>query len=164
MGRDYLIRRASQNDAKGIYEVLLAAFEEYRYYYTPEGFTDTVMSENAVIERMKEMKLYVAVDQKQQIIGTIGWQKIKNNEAHIRGMAVSPKWQGKKSPAAVLLRIVENDAFIEGCTFLTLDTTAVLKRAEYFYKKHGYKVTGKTGDFFGSKIFEYVKYLHKEKK
>jgi GNAT superfamily N-acetyltransferase len=79
-------------------------------------------------------------------------------------MAVLPKWQGKKGPAAALLRIVENDAFIEGCTFLTLDTTAVLKRAETFYKKYGFKLTCKTGDFFGSKIFEYIKYLDKEKR
>ena len=164
MNQDYLIRPASHNDAKGIYEVLLAAFEKYRHYYTPEGFSDTVMSENAVIERMKEMKLYVAVDQKQQIIGTIGWQKINSNEAHIRGMAVNPIWQGKMSPAAALLQIVEIEAFIEGCTFITLDTTAVLKRAETFYKKYGFKLTCKTGDFFGSKIFEYIKYLDKEKR
>ena len=41
MDRDYTIRRAKKSDAKGIYKVLLAAFEEYRHYYTPEGFSDT---------------------------------------------------------------------------------------------------------------------------
>ena len=157
MNQDYLIRRASQNDAKGIYEVLLAAFEEYRHCYTPEGFSDTIMSENAVIERMKEMILYVAVDQEQKVIGTIGWQKINKKKAHMRGMAVHPLRQGKDSPATALLHIVEKDARSESCRFLTLDTTEVLKRARNFYKKHGFKETGKTGDFFGSTIYEFTK-------
>ncbi|MFX0039178.1 MAG: GNAT family N-acetyltransferase [Promethearchaeota archaeon] len=164
MKTDFKIRKASPNDAKGIHEVILTAFEEYRHYYTSEGFNDTVMSEEAVIERMKEMIIYVAVDKKKNIIGTIGWQKIDNEEGHIRGMAVLPKWQGKKSPAAALLITVEKDAITKGCTFLTLDTTAVLKRAAIFYKKHGFKETGKTGDFFNSTIYEYIKYLNKEKK
>ena len=164
MDRNYLIRIAKINDAKGIHEVLLGAFAEYRDYYTPEGFNDTVMSEDAVKERMKEMIIYVAVDEKQCIIGTIGWQKINDKEAHIRGMAVLPKWQGKKSPASALLHAVENDAYIKNCKFLTLDTTIVLKRAENFYKKHGFKETGKIGDFFGSKIYEYIKHLDSKPK
>ena len=162
MTSNYLIRHANKNDAKGIHEVLLAAFEEYRHYYTPKGFNDTVMSEEAVIERMKEMIIYIAVDKKQNIIGTIGWQKINDKEGHIRGMAVLPKWQGKKSPASTLLQIVEKDAITKGCLYLTLDTTAVLKRAGNFYKKHGFKETGKIGDFFGSIIYEYIKYLDHE--
>jgi N-acetylglutamate synthase-like GNAT family acetyltransferase len=160
MERDYLIRRAKIEDAKGIYGVLLAAFEDFRQFYTPEGFNDTVMSEKAVIERMKEMKLYVATDQKYKIIGTIGWQKVDRKEGHIRGMAVTPDYQGKNSPAAALLQIVENDARSEGCVALTLDTTAVLERAQNFYKKQGFKKTGKTGDFFGSTIYEFIKFLN----
>ncbi|MFX0104467.1 MAG: GNAT family N-acetyltransferase [Candidatus Hodarchaeota archaeon] len=157
MARDYIIRRAKKNDAKGIYEILLVAFEGYRNYYTSEGFSDTVMSENAVIERMKEMKLYVAVDQKRKIIGTIGWRKVSKKEGHIRGMAVLPEKQGKNSPATALLQAVENDARSKGCIYLTLDTTAPLKRAQNFYRKYGFKETGKTGDFFGLTIYEYAK-------
>ncbi|MFX1350331.1 MAG: GNAT family N-acetyltransferase, partial [Promethearchaeota archaeon] len=121
----------------------MAAFEEFRHHYTPEGFADTVMSEDAVKERMKEMTIHVAVDQTGKVIGTIGWQKVSEKEGHIRGMAVHPKWQGKNSPATALLQIVENEARLEGCAFLTLDTTAVLKRAQNFYKKNGFKKTGK---------------------
>ncbi len=148
------------NDANGIYEVLLAAFEEFRHYYTPEGFNDTVMSEEAIIERMKDMILYVATDQKQKIIGTIGWQRINPKEAHIRGMAVLPDRQGKDSPAIDLLQILEKDARLEGCILLTLDTTAVLERAQNFYKKNGFEKTGKTGDFFGSIIYEFAKEIY----
>jgi N-acetylglutamate synthase-like GNAT family acetyltransferase len=159
--KDFIIRKALSKDAKGIHEVLLAAFEEYRSHYTPEGFKDTVMSEEAVLMRMKEMTIFVAIDKEERIIGTIGWQKINNQEGHIRGMAVHPKWQGKNSPADNLLQTVENDALKNDCLFLTLDTTAVLKRAGSFYKNHGFKLTGKTGDFFGSKIYQYLKYLNR---
>jgi ribosomal protein S18 acetylase RimI-like enzyme len=157
MKKDFIIREAIDNDANSIHRVLLAAFEEYRHYYTPEGFRDTVMSKKAVIKRMKNMKLYVATDQSKKVIGTIGWQKINTVEAHIRGMAVVPERQGKNGPATDLLHIVEKDARSEGCILMTLDTTAVLERAQNFYKKHGFKKTGKTGYFFGSTIYEFAK-------
>lgn len=159
MDKQYEIRRAESDDAKDIHGVLLAAFEEYRQFYTPEGFLDTVMSEDAIKKRMKEMTLYVAIDQNGKVIGTIGWQKVSEKEGHIRGMAVLPEKQGKNSPALALLRAVENNARPKGCTYLTLDTTAPLKRAQSFYKKHGFKETGKTGDFFGSIVYEYSKFL-----
>ena len=55
------------------------------------------------------------------------------------------------------MQIVEDDARSKGCSILTLDTTEVLQRAQMFYKKHGFKKTGKTSDFFGSTIYEYAK-------
>ncbi len=157
MKKDYLIRKAIPNDANNIHKVLLAAFEEYRNYYTSEGFHDTVMSQEAVINRMSYMTMYVAVDLKGKIIGTIGWQKVNNEEAHIRGMAVIPIRKGMNSPATALLRRIETDARSEGCTLLTLDTTAILERAQNFYKNQGFKKTGKTSDFFGSIIYEFAK-------
>ena len=157
MKEDYKIRKAKYDDAKGIHEVLLGAFEEFREFYSPEGFANTVMSEEVALERMKEMIVFVAIDQNGNIIGTIGWKKISGKEGHIRGMAVHPKIQGKNGPAAELLRKVENDARSQGCSYLTLDTTPILKRAQNFYKKHGFKKTGKTDDFFGSTIYEFIK-------
>ncbi len=153
----YIIRKAQPEDARGIHEVVLAAFEEFRDFYSPKGFADTVMSENVALERLKDMNLFVAVIQNNKIIGTVGWKRISEKEGHIRGMAVHPKFQGKNSPAADLLNEVENDALSQGCTYLTLDTTEILKRAQHFYKKHGFKETGKTGDFFGSTMYEFRK-------
>lgn len=157
MKLEYIIRKAQPKDAKGIYEVVLAAFEDFRHFYSQEGFANTVMSEKAALERIKEMKIYVAIDQNGEIIGTIGWKKVSAKEGHIRGMAVHPKWQGKNSPAASLMQIVESDALFQGCTFLSLDTTEILKRAQNFYKKLGFKETGKTDNFFGSTIYEFKK-------
>lgn len=157
MKREYMIRKAQPKDAKGIHEVVLAAFEDFRYFYSPEGFANTVMSEEVALERIKKMTLFVAVIQNHEIIGTVGWKRISKKEGHIRGMAVHPKFQGKNSPAADLLKEVEKDAYSQGCTFLTLDTTKILKGAQIFYKKHGFKETGKTGDFFDSTIYEFEK-------
>lgn len=157
MKGEYLIREAEVKDAKRIHEVILAAFEEFRYFYSPEGFADTVMSEKAVAKRIDKMTINVAVDQNNEIIGTIGWKKLSGREGHIRGMAVNPKIQGKESPATDLLRKVEKDAQSQGCSFLTLDTTEVLQRAHNFYRKNGFKKTGKTGDFFGATIYEFAK-------
>ncbi|UCC19205.1 MAG: GNAT family N-acetyltransferase [Promethearchaeota archaeon] len=159
MKNNFVIRKAIHSDANNIHKVILAAFEEYQEYYTPEGFADTVMSEKSTLERMREMILYVAINQEGSIIGSIGWQKINEKEGHIRGMAVHPQWQGRNSPAKALLQIVENDAKSRGCTFLTLNTTEILKRAQKFYEKNGFKRTGKMGDFFGSTIYEYIKLL-----
>jgi N-acetylglutamate synthase-like GNAT family acetyltransferase len=158
----YIIRKAEKSDAKGIHEVILAAFEEYRYYYSPEGFADTVMSEEVTEERIKNMVIYIAIDQNGEIIGTIGWKKVNKREGHIRGMAVHPRMQGKESPANDLLIMVEEDARSQGCTFLTLDTTEVLERAQNFYGKNGFTKTGKTGDFFGVTIFEFKKIISDE--
>ncbi|MFX0081562.1 MAG: GNAT family N-acetyltransferase [Candidatus Hodarchaeota archaeon] len=157
MKREYIIRKAQPKDAKGIHEVLSAAFEEFRHFYSLEGFANTVMSEQAALDRMKDMEIYIAINQNGIIIGTIGWKRLSENEGHIRGMAVHPKFQGKNSPAAALLKEVEKDALSQGCTFLTLDTTEILKRAQNFYRKQGFNETGKTGDFFGSTIYEFEK-------
>jgi len=160
MFKVFTIRPATIKDAKAVHEVLLAAFEEYRFFYSPEGFTDTVLSEEKAKDRIKETKVYVAVDQHGKIIGTIGWQKLNESEGHIRGMGVIPSMQGKGSPATSLLRQVERDAQLENCTILTLDTTEILKRAQNFYEKNGFKRTGKIGEFFGSIIYEFAKILY----
>ncbi|MFW9827438.1 MAG: GNAT family N-acetyltransferase [Candidatus Thorarchaeota archaeon] len=159
MKKDFKIRKAIPSDSKSIHEVILAAFEEYRWFYSSDGFEDTVMSEDLVLKRMKDMTIFVAIDKKGKAIGTIGWKKLDDEEGHIRGMAVHPLWQGKNSPASALLNAVEKDAVLKKCRFLSLDTTEVLQRAQYFYKKHQFKESGKIGDFYGSKIIEYIKYL-----
>ena len=155
-----IIRRASFLDIKPIQEVLLAAFEEYRVFYSAEAFADTILSnEETARDRLSQMIVYIAIDFDGNIIGTIGWQKKGAEEGHIRGMAVHPKRQGKNSPATSLLLQVENEARSEGCTIMTLDTTEILLRAQKFYRKNGYDKTGKTTRWFGHIIYEFAKRL-----
>lgn len=56
-----------------------------------------------------------------------------------------------------------DDTYTKESNILTLDTPNILKRAQNFYQKHGFKKTGKTGDFFGSVIYEYAKKIENRK-
>jgi GNAT superfamily N-acetyltransferase len=157
MTQEFIIRTATEKDALDIHHILVKAFAEYKYFYSQEGYEDTVLSEEKAKKRIQQMNIYVAEDKSGEIIGTIGWEKINEKEGHIRGMAVIPERQGKNSPAVKLLEKVEKRARAEGCSFLTLDTTKILIRAHKFYEKNRFTRTGKIGDFFGSEIIEYGK-------
>lgn len=94
-----------------------------------------------------------------------GWESDRHDrlcsngaEGHLRGVAVSPEWQGS-GVATALLRAAENELRTNGCTFVTLDTTAPLKRATRFYEKHGFSASGRVSDFFGMPLYEYAKPL-----
>jgi len=63
MQDDYTIHRASIDEIKLIQKVLLAAFEEYRDFYSPEAFADTILSnEETAKERLNQMKVYIAIE------------------------------------------------------------------------------------------------------
>ncbi len=89
------------------------------------------------------------------IVGTIAGHP-RGTEGHLRGMAVLPECHGKGvSPR--LLDAIERELADLGCTDVTLDTTAPLRRAVVFYTRNGYVATGTASDFFGMPIFEYRK-------
>ena len=153
---DYQIRKAEREDTPGILACLRAAFEQYRSQYTAQAFADTVLDFETIEHRMSEMCVLVAVSEG-RIVGTIGCA-VNGAEGHLRGIAVSPEWQGA-GVAAVLLRAAENQLQNNGCTFVTLDTTVPLKRATRFYQKHGFSASGRVSDFFGMRLYEYSKTL-----
>src|SRR5207253_8583069 len=157
----FSIRRAKLEDAAGILDCLQLAFEPYRQMYSPQGFRDTVLTPETLPARLEAMSVFVAVTARHQIIGTIGCAPVpdKAAEGHIRGMAVHPDWQGQRGVAHSLLATAEGHLGKQGCTRVTLDTTAPLERAIRFYGKHGYRASGKVGDFFGMPLYEYVKDL-----
>ena len=45
----------------------------------------------------------------------------------------------------------------DGCSVISLDTTAPLERAIRFYEGNGFQRTGKVTDFFGMPLYEYAK-------
>ena len=157
---EFSIRRATLEDAAGILECLRLAFEPYRKMYSPEGFRDTVLTPDTLPKRLQTMSVFVAVNARNEIIGTIGCAPLPENasEGHIRGMAVLPEWQGAQI-ALRLLAAAEQILRSAGCRRASLDTTAPLERAIRFYTKHGYRASGKVGDFFGMPLYEYVKDL-----
>ena len=54
------IRKATDEDASSILECLSAAFAEYREKYTSDAFADTVLTPEAIAQRLREMTLFVA--------------------------------------------------------------------------------------------------------
>jgi ribosomal protein S18 acetylase RimI-like enzyme len=154
----FSIRKATESDASGVLGCLRAAFEEYRSSYTPAGFLDTVLAPDTIRQRLKEMFVFVATDESDQIVGTIACNVIDEDEGHIRGMAVLPAWQGA-GLAARLLSCAESQLLGQGCKRVSLDTTEPLQRAIHFYEKNGFCPSRRIRDFFGMPLFEYVKTL-----
>ncbi len=150
------IRRARRADAAGILQCLAEAFEPYRESYTREAFLDTVLTPENLVERLKSMVVFVAVTQLEMIVGTVACSVIDREEGHLRGMAVRAKWQGM-GVAQQLLERAESELRSKGCSRVTLDTTEPLQRAMRFYEKNGFRPSGKTSDFFGMPLFEYIK-------
>jgi ribosomal protein S18 acetylase RimI-like enzyme len=154
--RNITIRRASGSDARGIVACLAVAFEPYRARYTPGAYLDTVLTMETVQQRLSAMNIFVAVAPDNQIVGTIACAMVNADEGHLRGMAVLPEWLGR-GLAEKLLRAAEAQLAEQGCCRITLDTTKPLQRAIRFYEKHGYRQSGKTTDFYGMPLHEYVK-------
>lgn len=104
------------------------------------------------------MLVFVAADASGRTIGTISASVLADNEGHLRGMAVAPRWQGS-GVAAGLLDHALDALRAAGCSRVTLDTTAFLERAILFYRANGFEPTGKTRDFFGIPLNEFSRSL-----
>ena len=162
------IRKATPDDSASILECLRAAFEDYRASYTPMAFADTVLTPEALQNRLARMSVFVAVSESGQVVGTIGCHVVDatgdhatdcaTHEGHLRGMAVLPAWQGS-GVAAQLLEAAESELRGRGCTQVTLGTTEPLLQAMRFYEKHGFRRSGRVTDFFGMRLIECVKRL-----
>jgi ribosomal protein S18 acetylase RimI-like enzyme len=155
----FKLRRATAADRDGILECLRLAFEPYRKRYTAEGFADTTLTPQTLDRRLAEMAVLVAAIASGQIVGTVALSTPSPDEGHIRGMAVRPEWQGR-GVAEALLDQVEEEFRAKHCVRLSLDTTEPLERAIRFYERHGFRPSGKIGDFFGMPPYEYIKVLH----
>jgi GNAT superfamily N-acetyltransferase len=151
------IRKARVADSEGILKCLSAAFAPFKASYTPGAYADTVLSTSTLKDRLREMTVFVAICS-DQIIGTISCKVVNDEEGHLRGMAVLPGWQGK-GVAQQLLDAAQAELRNTGCTRITLDTTAPLKRAVAFYERNGFLATGRVSDFYGMPLFEYERRL-----
>jgi N-acetylglutamate synthase-like GNAT family acetyltransferase len=152
----FTIRAAEPGDGKGILECLALAFAPYQQAYTPDAFLDTVLTPKTVLERMAQMSIFVATNESGKVVGTIACKVMENGRGHLRGMAVSPEFQGS-GLSGRLLNTAEEELRRSGCKRITLNTTEPLKRATRFYQKYGFQPTGKIGSFFGMSLFEYSK-------
>lgn len=154
----FSIRKATESDAPGILGCLSAAFEGYRSSYTPAGFMDTVLTPETIGRRLEEMVVFVATCEPDHIVGTIACNVVSQDEGHIRGMAVLPAWHGAGVATRLLAR-AESQLREQHCKWASLETTEPLKRAVHFYENNGFRPSGRTRDFFGMPLFEYLKTL-----
>lgn len=152
------VREATHADTSAILACLSAAFEVYRDSYTPAAFADTILTEETLQKRLREMTVFVTTNSSGGIVGTIACHIVNSEEGHIRGMAVLPVAQGS-GIAARLLTHAEAHFRQRNCKRISLDTTAPLKRAIQFYERSGFSPSGKVQDFFGIPLYEYVKAL-----
>lgn len=152
------IRPASLEDATAIHRCLVAAFDPYRAEYTDGAFADTVPSPEGIEERLRVMTLFVAFARDGAVVGTIACQDVGRGLGHLRGMAVLPGWQGR-GVADALIEAAEAELQRAGCRRVNLHTTQPLARAQRFYARHGFRLTGDVEDFFGMEIAEHAKNL-----
>lgn len=154
--RDFEIRRATDADAMAIHRCLVAAFDPYRAEYTEGAFADTVPAPAGIEERLRAMALFVATAPDGAVVGTIACQDVGRGLGHLRGMAVLPGWQGR-GVADALIEEAESELARVGCRRVNLHTTRPLARAQRFYARHGFRLTGDVEDFFGMEIAEHAK-------
>ena len=157
----FTIRRATHDDSDGVLRCLHSAFAAYEHHYTPAAFEDTTLTRQSYLCRLREMMVFVAVDNSGCVVGTIASNVLGNGEGHLRGMAVVPECQAT-GIANQLLACAESELARRNCSHITLDTTEPLERAMHFYERHGYRRSGKVGDFFGMPLIEFVKVLRAE--
>lgn len=157
MPDDFFIRSANAEDSAAILRCLGSAFEPYRASYTPGAWLDTVLTPEALEQRLTSMEVLVAVSPQEGIVGTLALG-VNGSDGHLRGMAILPAWQGRGVSSALLLA-AEAELASQKCSRITLDTTEPLERAMRFYEKHGYRRSGKVTDFFGMRLHEFLKEL-----
>jgi len=157
------VRKAEAADTDAILDCLQEAFAAYRSLYTPGAFRDTVSEPEDLRNRLETMCVLVATSPSAEIVGTVACYVIGPMEGHIRGMAVRPAWHGV-DVAGKLIAYVENELRERGCTRVSLDATLPLQRAMRFYEKQGFRRSGRSSDFFGMEMVEYVKDLRSSQK
>jgi GNAT superfamily N-acetyltransferase len=91
------------------------------------------------------------VDRK--IVGTISARSHEEQQGHLRGMAVLPKWHGTGT-AATLLAAIEDWLRMLGGHSRHHRAARKLETAIAFYEKHGYRRSGNISDFYGMPLME----------
>ena len=154
---EFLIRRATPEDAEAISGVLRQAFAVYEPRYTRPAFRATTPAPAGVLERLREGPVWVA--QRGEALVATASAVVMPKGCYIRGMAVVPAARGHRAGWA-LLEAIERFAEDEGLPRLYLSTTPFLDRAIALYERYGFRRTDDGPfDLFGTPLFTMVKPL-----
>jgi ribosomal protein S18 acetylase RimI-like enzyme len=145
------IRLAETGDAAAISSLLLQSFEEYKPLYTEEGFAATTPNAEAVIDRLREGPVWIALANN-VAVGTAS-AVLKGESLYVRGMAVLPSTRGQRI-GELLLRRINEHAISQNCKRMVLSTTPFLDRAIRLYERFGFQRTSEgPHDLFGTPLF-----------
>ena len=75
--QSFAIRRATVADCAAILECLLTAFAPYRESYTPEAFSDTVLTPDTLRHRLSDMSVVVATSTSGEVVGTVACKVLR---------------------------------------------------------------------------------------
>ena len=145
------IRRATRDDAGDISAVLRTAFAEYRHLYTAGGYAATTPTESAVVDRLAEGPVWVALDETGVTVGTASVRSGPDG-VYLRGMAVDPTARGQGVGRA-LLETAEAHARAADAGRVWLHTTPFLDDAIALYRAAGFvDVTDGASDVAGTPL------------
>lgn len=145
------IQRATALDVGPIASILRHAFAEFESLYTKEGSAATVLETSAILRRMREGPVWVAICEGCFVATASAIQK--ETGVYIRGMAAIPSARGL-GIGRLLLQEAECFALLVGARRLFLSTTPFLTRAIELYKLSGFQPTNEgPHDLFGTPLF-----------
>ena len=151
------IRRASSQDALSVASVLRKAFAEYEPLYTKEGYEATTPGPHAVLTRMSQGPIWVAIHH-DEIVGTASVVP-KPEGIYVRGMAVLPAARGL-GIGYLLLDEIQRFAEALHSKRLFLSTTPFLSRAISLYEAFGFaRASEGPHDLFGTPLLTMQKIL-----
>src|SRR5260370_41510499 len=87
---EFVIRPAVADDAAAILQCLRAAFAPYRSQYTPQGYLDTVMTPDTLLQRLASMTVFVAADPRRNVLGPIGGPLVSSSWGRLQAIAALP--------------------------------------------------------------------------
>jgi putative acetyltransferase len=157
VGSKLEVRRAAEQDAQAVAEVLRQAFAEFESLYTAPAFAATTPGATLVLDRMREGPLWVAVHG-DRIIGTIAAVN-QSRGCYIRGMGVAPDSRAHAAGRR-LLTAVESFAAEARARRMFLSTTPFLDRAIRLYERFGFRRTAEgPHELRGTPLFTMTKDL-----
>jgi ribosomal protein S18 acetylase RimI-like enzyme len=154
--KNITIKRAKEENAHQIHNVLSNAFSQYIQYYTNDAYQSTVASPQVLKRRIRNRKITVLVAiYNNKIIGTASFQK-KSEFIYLYSMAVDPAFQNNGVGNFLLDDIIKL-TISKKFKKISIDSFHPLKDAIHFYESNGFKKTGVTKDYHGIEVFEMIK-------
>ncbi len=156
MSRNYDldVRLAKEEDTQHIYEVYTSAIQKIcSSYYSPKKINGWIswQTVDSYLTYIRKEKMYVGVT-KDQVVGFGCLEKFSDCSGEIFKLYVSPQ-HVKKGVGTHLLRHLEDQAKLKGCTSMRVKSTL---NAKNFYESMGYDAIGEDNHVEGNTSLRYM--------